>query len=396
MRIRSAAGLNGFMDPRPLAGITVLDLTRVLAGPYCTMVLGHLGARVIKIEGPGHAQDAARTLGPFVGGKSLYYAGLNYDKESIQLDLKNDEDRAIFENLLAEADVVVENYRPGVMERLGYGFDALHERYPRLIYAAASGFGHTGPLSPRPAYDMVVQAMSGLMSLTGPLGGDPVRVGVSVGDIVAGLFLTIGINSALYKREETGRGLKIDVAMLDAQVAILENALTRHLATGEVPGPLGTRHPNIAPFQAFQAREGQLVVCAGHDELYWDFCDAIGRSDLKDDERFLTADLRRQNIDELERQVEQTFASEDAAHWLGVLEKARIPVAPINTVADVARLDQVAARKMIRSVEDPPIGTLRVPGNPIKMSGVPEPETHRPAPELDQDRAMILRWLGGA
>ena len=383
------------MDPRPLAGITVLDLTRVLAGPYCTMVLGHLGARVIKIEGPGHAQDAARTLGPFVGGKSLYYAGLNYDKESILLDLKKDEDRAIFDDLLAAADILVENYRPGVMERLGYGFATLAARHPRLIYAAASGFGHTGPMSPRPAYDMVVQAMSGLMSLTGPLGGDPVRVGVSVGDIVAGLFLTVGINAALFKREETGRGMKIDVAMLDAQVAILENALTRHLATGEVPGPLGTRHPNIAPFQAFHAKTGQLVVCAGHDELYWAFCDAIGREDLKEEPRFRTADMRRQNINDLEREIEKTFATADAAHWIELLEKARVPVSPINTVADVAQLDQVAARQMIRSFEDPPIGVLRVPGNPIKMSGVPEPDSHRAAPELDQDRDLILEWLGG-
>ncbi|MFP6663446.1 MAG: CoA transferase [Deltaproteobacteria bacterium] len=382
------------MDPRPLSGITVLDLTRVLAGPYCTMVLGHLGARVIKIEGPGHAQDAARTLGPFIGGKSLYYAGLNYDKESIVLDLKKDEDKAIFDKLLGEADVLVENYRPGVMERLGYGYDALRQKHPKLIYAAASGFGHTGPMSQRPAYDMVVQAMSGLMSLTGPLGGDPVRVGVSVGDIVAGLFLTIGISSALYKRIETGHGMKIDVAMLDAQVAILENALTRHLATGEVPGPLGTRHPNIAPFQAFHAKEGQLVVCAGHDELYWDFCDAIGRADLKDDPRFLSADQRRENVDALEAEIETTFASADAAHWLQVLEEAKVPVSPINTVADVAKLDQVAARHMIRSLTDPKIGTLRIPGNPIKMSGVPEPESHRAAPELDEDRALILAWLG--
>ena len=381
------------MDPRPLAGITVLDLTRVLAGPYCTMVLAQLGARVIKIEGPGHAQDAARTLGPFVGGKSLYYAALNYDKESIQLDLKNDQDRAIFEDLLARADVLVENYRPGVMDRLGYGFDALREKHPELIYAAASGFGHTGPMSQRPAYDMVVQAMSGLMSLTGPLGGDPVRVGVSVGDIVAGLFLAIGIHSALYQRRDTGRGAKVDIAMLDAQVAILENALTRHLATGEVPGPLGTRHPNIAPFQAFKAAEGQLVVCAGHDELYWDFCDAIDRADLKDDPRFLTADLRRQNTDALEAEVEKTFATASAAHWLQLLEHAKIPCSPVNSVADVAKLDQVAARSMIRSVADPRIGELRVPGNPIKMSGLAEPTEHRAAPELDEDREAILAWL---
>ena len=383
------------MDPRPLSGITVLDLTRILAGPYCTMLLRQLGARVIKIEGPGAAQDATRTLGPFVGGKSLYYAGLNYDKESILLDLKEPEDRRIFTKLLGQADVLVENYRPGVMDRLGFGFEELQGRYPALIYAAASGFGHTGPMSERPAYDMVVQAMSGIMSLTGPVGGEPVRVGVSVGDIVAGLFLTVGINSALYKRYETGRGMKIDVAMLDAQVAILENALTRHLATGEVPGPLGTRHPNIAPFQAFRTATGQVVVCAGHDELYWRFCEAIGRSELKEDTRFSSPDLRRQNADALEAEIERSFSAASTEHWLEILEAAAIPCSSVNTVADVAKLEQVAARQMIRSVEDPKIGTLRVPGNPIKMSGVPEPQEHRAPPELDQDRERIVAWLDG-
>ena len=228
----------------PLKGVTVIDLTRVLAGPYCTLVLADLGARVIKVETPGGGDDS-RTFGPFIEGKSAYFMSINRGKESISLNLKEDGDRAVFEDLLAGADVVVENFRAGTMERLGYGWEALHARFPRLIYAACSGFGHTGPYAGRPAYDVVVQAMGGIMSLTGQPGGPPARVGSSVGDIVAGLFTAIGINGALYRRTMTGEGMKLDVSMLDCQVAILENALARYFASGEVPGPLGTRHPSI-------------------------------------------------------------------------------------------------------------------------------------------------------
>ena len=239
----------------PLTGITVIDLTRVLAGPYCTMVLADLGARVIKVEQPGTGDDS-RAFGPFLKGRSAYFLSLNRGKESIALDLKKAEDKAVFEQLLERADVVVENFRPGTMEKLGYGFDTLHEKYPRLIYAAASGFGHTGPYSKRAAYDMVVQAMGGLMSVTGTPGAEPVRVGTSIGDITAGLFTAIGVNGALFHRATTGEALKVDVAMLDCQVAILENAIARYAATGEVAGPIGARHPSITPFSAFKAADG--------------------------------------------------------------------------------------------------------------------------------------------
>ena len=229
----------------PLSGIVVIDLTRVLAGPYCTMMLSDLGARVIKVERP-EVGDDARQIGPFVGGKSAYFMSLNRGKESIALDLRDDGDRDVFERLLEGADVLVENFRPGAMEKLGYGWDVLHDRHPRLIYAAASGFGHSGPYSKRPAYDMVVQGMGGIMSLTGQPGGPPTRVGTSVGDITAGLFTAVGVTTALYHRAVTGEGQKIDVAMLDSQVAILENAIARYQATGDVPGPLGARHPSEA------------------------------------------------------------------------------------------------------------------------------------------------------
>lgn len=243
----------------PLTGTTVIDLTRVLAGPYCTMVLSDLGARVIKVERPVVGDDA-RHIGPFINEKSAYFMSLNRGKESIALDLKTLEDKETFLSLLEGADVLVENYRPGTMEKLGLGWEFLSKKFPNLIYAAASGFGHSGPYSKRPAYDMVVQGMGGIMSLTGHEGSPPTRVGTSVGDITAGLFTAIGISSALYHRAQTGQPQKIDVAMLDCQVALLENAIARYFASGQVPGPLGARHPSITPFQAFKAKDGHLIM----------------------------------------------------------------------------------------------------------------------------------------
>src|SRR5581483_1207410 len=249
------------VTPGPLHGIHVVDLTRVLAGPYCTMILADLGADVVKVERPGTGDDA-RFIGPFVEGVSAYFASLNRGKRSVALDLHDDADRARFDELVAGADVLVENFRPGTMDRLGYGWDVLHERHPRLVYAAVSGFGHTGPLARRPAYDMVVQAMGGVMSITGHPGAPPTRVGTSIGDTTAGLFTAVGICSALFERAHTGEGAFIDVAMLDCQVAILENAIARYTATGVVPGPLGSRHPSITPFAAFEAQDGWFVIAA--------------------------------------------------------------------------------------------------------------------------------------
>jgi CoA:oxalate CoA-transferase len=380
-------------DPRPLAGVTVVDLTRVLAGPYATLVLANLGARVIKVERAGVGEDA-RFIGPFVNGKSLYFASLNHGKESIALDLRDDADRAIFAELVGAADVLVENFRPGVMDRLGFGWDVVHARWPKLVYAAASGFGQTGPLRERPAFDMVVQAMGGIMSLTGYPDGPPARVGVSIGDIVAGLFLAIGIHAALIRRAETGEGALVDVAMLDCQLAILENAFTTYLVTGAVPGRLGTRHPNIAPFQAFEAGDGRLlVVCAGHDVQFAAFCTAIGRPDMPADPRWATPDDRRVNADALVAEAARELRRRPAAEWLAVLESAGVPCAPVNTVAEAVRTPQAVARNMILEIADPVIGRLFVAGNPIKLSGMPDDATHRPPPELDADRAPILAWL---
>jgi CoA:oxalate CoA-transferase len=380
-------------DPRPLAGMVVIDLTRVLAGPYCTLVLSNLGARVIKVERPPGGDDA-RGIGPFVGGKSLYFSALNHGKESIALDLKRAEDRPVFERLLAAADVLVENYRPGVLDRLGYGWDVLRARWPRLVYAAASGFGQTGPLRERPAFDMVAQAMGGIMSLTGYPDGPPARVGVSIGDIAAGLFLASGIAAALVRRARSGAGAMVDVAMLDCQLAILENALTAHLVTGEQPGRLGTRHPNIAPFQAFEAGDGRLLVlCAGHDAQFAALCEVIGRPELARDQRFVTPDARRRHVDPMQELIAPLLRTRPAAEWLERFERAGIPCAPVNSVADAVRSPQVAARNMVVEIGDPAIGRLAVAGNPIKLDGVADPPARGPPPELDADRAAILAWL---
>ena len=376
----------------PLAGILVVDLTRVLAGPYCTMVLSDLGARVVKVEQPGKGDDS-RVYGPFIAGQSGYFAAMNRGKESIALDLKAPADRAILERLLEKADVLVENFRPGTMERLGLGWDDLHRRYPRLIYAAASGFGHTGPYSARPAYDMVAQAMGGVMSITGHPGGPPTRVGSSIGDLTAGLFCAIGIASALAHRERHGVATKIDVAMLDSQVAILENAITRYVATGEAPGPLGARHPSIAPFAAFATADGHVVIACGTDAIWQRMCRTIGCPELAADARFTSNDLRARNIEALNVEMEKALTQATTAEWLRRLSDAEIPHAPINNVADVLADPQVIARNMVVAVDDPDLPTLRVAGNPIKMSEFPDPTTRGRVPKLDQDRAQILADL---
>lgn len=373
----------------PLNGITVLDLSRVLAGPYATMVLADLGARVIKVETPGRGDDA-RAYPPFIGERSAYFMSLNRDKESIALDLKADSDRAVFERLLARADVLVENFRPGTLARLGYGWADVSERFPRLILASCSGFGQTGPYAGKPAYDMVVQAMGGIMSLTGHPGGPPTRVGTSVGDITAGLFTVVGIQAALLARAQTGRGQHVDVSMLDCQVAILENAIARHLATGEVPGPLGARHPSIAPFEAYATADDPMVVAAGNDTLFRALGAALGHPTLAADPRFVGNRARVEHVDELKIEIEAVLTTRPRAHWLAVLEAAGVPCGPINDVAQVLADPQIQARNMLIEAQDARVGTVRMPGNPIKLSAVPDALQRSPAPGLDEHRRAIL------
>ena len=379
------------MADGPLSGITVVDLTRVLAGPYCTMVLSDLGARIVKVEQPGG--DEARRTGPFVGSLSGYFASVNRGKESIALDLKEENDRAVFSSLLAGADVLVENFRPGVMERLGFGWRRLKARHPGLIYAAVSGFGQTGPYSGRAAYDMVVQAMGGVMSLTGQPGGEPTRVGTSIGDITAALFAAIGICAALHHRARTGEGQMIDVGMLDCQVAILENAIMRHAATGRIPGPLGTRHPSIVPFAAFATRDGHIVIAAGNDNLFARLCGALGKTALARDPRFATNAQRAENVDALTTELEAALAGATTEHWLQVVQDAGVPCGAINNVAEVMADPQVVARNMIVTAEDDEAGTLRLSGNPIKLSAFADPGVRGGVPRLDEHRGKIVAEL---
>lgn len=378
----------------PFDGVTVLDLTRVLAGPYCTMILADLGARVIKVEHP--SGDDSRKFGPFVAGKSAYFSSLNRGKKSIALDLKNPADREAFEKLAARADVLTENFRPGAMDRLGYGWESLHERWPRLIQASVSGFGREGPYAQRPAYDLVIQAMGGIMSLTGHEGSPPTRVGASIGDIAAGLYTAIGVSAALYHRRRTGRGMLVDVAMLDCQTAILENAIARCLAEGRPPGPLGARHPSITPFDAFAAADGYLVIAAGNDALFAKLCAALDRPDLAVDPRFADNDLRTRHQDQLRAEMEKTLAERGRDHWLETLGRAGVPCGPINDVAQVLKDPQTAARNMIISAAGEGEGGLKMAGNPVKLSAFDDPSTRPPAPELDQHRAEILADLDEA
>jgi CoA:oxalate CoA-transferase len=355
--------------------------------------MAELGARVIKVEPPGKGDDA-RHYGPFIAGKSSYFQSVNRGKESIALDLKNDGDKRIFAKLLERADVIVENFRPGTMEKLGYGWETLHAKYPRLIYAAASGFGHTGPSSREPAYDMVVQGLGGIMSITGHKGSAPTRIGASVGDLGAGLYTAIAVNAALLHRERTGEATKVDIAMFDCQLALLENAIMRFTTTGEIPGPMGARHPSITPFEAFPTADGHIIIAAGNDGLWVKLCAALGRAELATDARFKTNDLRNSNNGKLRDELDPILATRKTAAWVEILGKAGIPCGPINNIAQALQHPQVPARNMLVETTDAAGKTMRLAGNPMKLSAFADPTTRAPAPDLDGDRAAILRELG--
>ena len=374
----------------PLKNLLVVDLTRVLVGPYCTMILSDLGARVIKIEAPEIGDDS-RGFGPFIDDYSAYFMSLNRGKESIALNLKNENDKKIFEKILAKADILVENFKPGTLEKWGFGWNEVSKKYPKLIYASASGFGQTGPLKELPAYDMVVQGMGGLMSVTGHPNSEPTRVGTSIGDITAGLFTAIGINAALYDRQKTGKGTFIDVSMLDCQIAILENAIARYLSKNEIPEPMGSRHPSIAPFEAFKTKDSFLIIAAGNDKLFKSLCEAIEMPNIATDEMYKTNSLRSQNIDKLKLIIENKLQHKNTDEWIKVMENLKIPCGPIFNIKQAVENPQIKERNMIVKSFHKKIGEFKSAGNPIKMSTYKDEKTRGDIPDLDEHRDKILK-----
>ena len=374
----------------PLKDLLVVDLTRVLVGPYCTMILSDLGARVIKIEAPEIGDDS-RGFGPFIDDYSAYFMSLNRGKESIALNLKNENDKKIFEKILAKADILVENFKPGTLEKWGFGWNEVSKKYPRLIYASASGFGQTGPLKELPAYDMVVQGMGGLMSVTGHPNSEPTRVGTSIGDITAGLFTAIGINAALYDRQKTGKGTFIDVSMLDCQIAILENAIARYLSKNEIPEPMGSRHPSIAPFEAFKTKDSFLIIAAGNDKLFKSLCEVLEIPNIANDEMYKTNSLRSQNIDKLKLIIEDKLQHKNTDEWIKVMENLKIPCGPIFNIKQAVENPQIKERNMIVKSFHKKIGEFKSAGNPIKMSTYKDEKTRGDIPDLDEHRDKILK-----
>tara|TARA_B100000700_G_C14911044_1_gene792278 strand:+ start:99 stop:1247 length:1149 start_codon:yes stop_codon:yes gene_type:complete len=374
----------------PLKNLLVVDLTRVLVGPYCTMILSDLGARVIKVEAPETGDDS-RKFGPFVEDYSAYFMSLNRGKESIALNLKNEDDKKIFNKILEKADILVENFKPGTLEKWGYGWKDVCKKFPRLIYASASGFGQTGPLKELPAYDMVVQGMGGLMSVTGQPNSEPTRVGTSIGDITAGLFTAIGINAALYEREKKGKGMYLDVSMLDCQIAILENAIARYLSKNEIPSPLGSRHPSIAPFEAFKTKDSYIIIAAGNDKLFEKLCDILELKNLANEEKFKTNSSRSNNMDELKKIIEEKLKKYNTTEWIRKMEILKIPCGPINNIKQAVENPQIKSRNMIVNTFHKIIGDFKVAGNPIKMSAYKDPNKRGDIPDLDEHRGKIIK-----
>jgi crotonobetainyl-CoA:carnitine CoA-transferase CaiB-like acyl-CoA transferase len=381
----SAANAGG-----PLDGLVILDFTRVLSGPYCTMLLADMGARVIKVEHPGHGDDTRAWGPPFLGAESAYFLSINRNKESLTLDLKNRSSKAVLDGLLARADVLVENFRPGTMERLGLDYPALAARYPRLVYCAISGFGQTGPRRGQAGYDAVVQAEGGLMSITGDAGGPPFRLGVAISDIVSGMFAAQGIAMALLARQRTGRGQLVDVGMLDATAALLTYQAAISFATGVAPQRMGNRHPTIVPYETFAAADGDVVIAVGNDDQWRRFCTVAQLDDLGRDPRFATNRLRVENYPALRPALAGRLRERPRDEWLQAFRAAGVPCGAVRDIGEVLDDPQLHDREMIAAVEHATVGSVRVLGVPIKLSDTPASVRTAP-PTLGQHTDAILR-----
>jgi len=374
------------MTMRPLEGITVLDLTRVVSGPYCTMLLADMGARVIKVEQPGKGDDTRAWGPPFVAGESAYFLSINRNKESVTIDFAHPDGRAIIDRLLAKSDVVVENFRPGTLTRLGLDYEAIATRHPRLVYCSISGFGQTGPRRNEPGYDAVVQAEGGLMSITGAPDGPPFRLGVAVADILSGTFAAYGIAMAIIARERSGRGQQVDLAMLDSVAALLTYQAGSYFVSDQVPARLGNRHPSIAPYDTFAASDGDFVLAVGNDVQWRRFCALTG---LAEEERFATNRQRVTAYDELRPLVADRLRTGTRASWVERLTTAGVPCGSVRDLRELFDDPQMAAREMIARVEHATAGPLRVLGVPVKLSDTPG-AVRTPPPTLGQHTDAVL------
>lgn len=376
-----------------LEGLKVLDLTRSLSGPYCTMMLGDMGAEVVKVEIPGTGDETRSWGPPFIKGESSYFMSVNRNKKSITINLKTDEGKEILRRLIKISDIFIESFRPGTARDLGIDHQAVEKLNPRIIYCSISGFGQDGPYREKAGYDLVAQAMSGIMSITGERGRSPVKVGVAIADIGAGMFAAYGILSALYRREKTGEGQWIDSSLLDGQVAWLTYMGAYYLATGELPERLGTAHPSIVPYQAFKARDSYLVVAVGNDGIWARFCEALDILELAEDPRFRTNPDRVRNRDALVKILEDVFVRKPAKEWLDSLEKAGVPAGPLNNLDEVFTDPQVLHRKMLIEVEHSKAGRVKVTGVPVKLSKTPG-AIYLPSPALGEHTDEILKSIG--
>ncbi len=381
---------------QPLDGIRVLDLSRVLAGPYCTMVLGDLGADVIKVESP--EGDETRGWGPpFAGearGESAYYLCVNRNKRSIVVNFKTEAGRAILHELVKQSDVLVENFRPGTLARFSLDFESVSVINPRLIYCSITGFGQTGPLRQKPGYDFMIQAMGGLMSITGEPDGEPMKVGVAVADLFAGQNAVIAILAALQARTQTGRGQHLDISLFDSQLGMLANVASNYLISGNLPKRVGNAHANIVPYQSFQASNAWFVIAVGNDRQFQRLCGVIGHPELADDLRFVTNSDRVKNRDGLIALLKPIFLKKTASEWLAVLENASIPCGPINTLDKVFAEPQVEAREMLIEMDHSTIGKLPLVGSPLKFSDTPV-DYKLPPPRLGKHTEEVLKELLG-
>ena len=376
----------------PLNGVFVLDLTRVLSGPFCTMMLADMGARVIKVERPGDGDETRAWGPPFVGGESAYFLGTNRNKESFTLDFKRPEGRRIINRLIDRADVIVENFRPGTLARMGLNYASLANSHPKLIYASISGFGQTGPRQFEAGYDAVVQAEGGLMSITGDADGPPFRVGVAIADLVAGMLAAQGIVLALYAREKTGRGQQVDIGMLDGVISILSYHASMHLTANIRSRRVGNRHATIAPYETFAAADGEFFLAVGNDDQFRRFCAAAGVTSLPEDSRFTTNPARVVHNAQLRQRLSPVLCARPRAYWIEILTEAGVPCGDVRDVPEALADPQILAREMIQSVEHATAGMLKVVGVPIKLSETPGSVRSAP-PTLGQHTDAILREL---